>query len=1704
MKTLIILIFFLTILCEETFSQPVICNLSDFASNWHIIGPLNDYTYNNIGRVTAIWVDEDDNNYILAGTRGSGLWRSVDGGLNWSNLTSYQLPATGVYSIDVYKDGANKRIYCSTLFNGSDLNLHGLGLIYSDDNGLTWVRETTFPSGVAPFKTYGKLANIGPRRIKFRPGTSELYICNGSSLFQRNTAGVDSWAASTKVNLDVHGNNTITTHSINEIDFCPGNNNIAVISPLNGLSGDLLYSSNFNSASPIWIQLPLPNITLAAGESYSVGCSTSFLNDDYFFVISKFIINNAMGKYVKEEIYLTRYNIDAPLIPVYFEYPIFTLELGPDYSTFTEFTMLNAAFTGVEQLNFIVGATQNTVFRGSINHTPTNSVVTTEISEYYGSNTHGDIRDLTIVNNLYPNNPKLFIASDGGVSKCENLLSASTISGWTNLNGSGLTITEFVGFNSSEFEKENIMLSSPDGNNYVFNQKTGATTTTFRNSTGGDAYDAAISKINSSKAIQTSNSYGIRVPSYFGAYNIFADNSTGLSAPATPKSDNSPCTATQCDLGTCPDMEDCRETNFSLKPFSFELDYTGVNSTSEFFYTGTSDVFRVSDPFSGPSSADYTNLSQTHSSIDGLDPDLDVITKNPITAYKRISTPEFVYTFFATKETRNIGDALNEDLVKVVKTRNTLLTNEVLKTDITPTIDEDPTANVYNQLDNSWITDLVIDESVTNPDQAEIWVSFGANTLEGRIVDYVLSDDPNDPHKDTKKGRVYYSPDGGNNWQNKSAGLPNYPVLALVYWKGSNDIIFAGTDVGVYVWNKNHLPDGAWECFSTNMPYGSVNDLEIQYCTNTLKATIFGYGLWETPLPDLNYSSNHPQYIYGNVVWGSDKKIETDIWVTDGSVLTIENATIDMAANKSIKVQTGGRLVIDGATITNNCESFWYGIEVMGNKSLSHPSVAAVISGAYPSTSTDHGVVYLKNGATIKNSKKGVTASMRFLTTEIDDNYGGGIIIARDAFFINNIEAASFYKFTKDNVSEFYNCEFITDNFFNTGAFPKQHIYLRQTKGVLFRLCTFVNNTPYFGPDGVSGINRGKGIFSEESTFDVIMECVEYGQPCGCNQYEGNSFTTLFRAIEAYSIGQYFSYPLSINGNYFYGNDRAVLISGMGNLKISSNLFEIPDRGTSTCYGLYLEGCFSYGNAENHLEDNTFKRWSLSTENPLASCSGLFIANNSNTTEEVYRNYFETLDIGIRCQNNNSGLTLKCNTFTQPIYNYNIAVTSGNIHNQGTCGLSDLPAGNEFSGDCSLPYGDFYLQSGVPGIHYYHHNGLQPTCYSPGITLHNCYSIKNETSCPSKLSDPCEIEQSAMMMITQANDISTTIEIENLKIDGGSTVELINKINNTNVTPYEFDEIGPYLTDTVLNTLIESDIFNTNNTLSIVAENAPISNDLANTVSTNLEIQPQIIELLSDSIDLLPNGIPQVVTSPLRELNLYTETLIQSKQLLLYGAIDNYLISDKIDSAIIILSEDNTNWSKFKLAEIYLLQNDSDEASAKLNEINNPSTDELLLVDYLKLISQINSENKPMDSLSEEELVLLTDISSKETTAGINAFNLLRLNGIAAEPEVIDSIYELSELRMLLEDNLSETKNISISPNPTQSSCYITLNNSEINYSEYFVNISSVLGDNIYSKTLPVYNQNIFLSTDFLTPGVYLLEVKSNTSTLGIGKLVIY
>lgn len=98
-------------------------------------------------------------------------------------------------------------------------------------------------------------------------------------------------------------------------------------------------------------------------------------------------------------------------------------------------------------------------------------------------------------------------------------------------------------------------------------------------------------------------------------------------------------------------------------------------------------------------------------------------------------------------------------------------------------------------------------------------------------------------HHQNDGKKVFLSQDLGNTWTNITANLGDMPILSAVF--GPDNKIYLGAEIGVYVGDMN---GGNWSLFNTGLPNMRVNDLEINWASNTLRAATWGRGLWERSL----------------------------------------------------------------------------------------------------------------------------------------------------------------------------------------------------------------------------------------------------------------------------------------------------------------------------------------------------------------------------------------------------------------------------------------------------------------------------------------------------------------------------------------------------------------------------------------------------------------------------------------------------------------------------------------------------------------------------------------------------------------------------------------------------------------------------------------------------------------------------------------
>lgn len=95
--------------------------------------------------------------------------------------------------------------------------------------------------------------------------------------------------------------------------------------------------------------------------------------------------------------------------------------------------------------------------------------------------------------------------------------------------------------------------------------------------------------------------------------------------------------------------------------------------------------------------------------------------------------------------------------------------------------------------------------------------------------------------------KVYKTINGGSSWTNISGSLPNIPINCVVNQTGTNQGVYVGTDLGVY-YIDNDL--SSWMPYSNGLPNVIVDELEIHYGSNKLRAATYGRGLWETTIFD--------------------------------------------------------------------------------------------------------------------------------------------------------------------------------------------------------------------------------------------------------------------------------------------------------------------------------------------------------------------------------------------------------------------------------------------------------------------------------------------------------------------------------------------------------------------------------------------------------------------------------------------------------------------------------------------------------------------------------------------------------------------------------------------------------------------------------------------------------------------------------------
>ena len=279
--------------------------------------------------------------------------------------------------------------------------------------------------------------------------------------------------------------------------------------------------------------------------------------------------------------------------------------------------------------------------------------------------------------------------------------------------------------------------------------------------------------------------------------------------------------------------------------------------------------------------------------------------------------------------------------------------------------------------------------------------------------------------------------------------------------------------------------------------------------------------------------------------------LSRNIEIDSMTVLTWQDKSILCTPDSRIVVHPGGKLVVDGGTLTNSCTGeMWQGIFVEGHSNLHQ-------------TSANQGTVVLKNGAVIENALCGIRTGA---PGDTSNTTTGGIVHASDATFRNCAKSVAFFPYAdtvsgttiRNNFSGFSNCTFTIDDnnlFAANGISFDVHAYLWDVRGVSFEGCTFSNAATAMTYD------RGYAIRAEDAGFSVSTLCdtvhTEPSTACQCpaDKATYSQFSGFLTAISANTTGN--TYYVSVDEAGFSNNGTGVSFSGNGHVAVTRNDFNM-------------------------------------------------------------------------------------------------------------------------------------------------------------------------------------------------------------------------------------------------------------------------------------------------------------------------------------------------------------------------------------------------------------------------------------------------------------------------------------------------------------------------------------------------------------------
>ncbi len=1004
-------------------------------------------------------------------------------------------------------------------------------------------------------------------------------------------------------------------------------------------------------------------------------------------------------------------------------------------------------------------------------------------------------------------------------------------------------------------------------------------------------------------------------------------------------------------------------------------------------------------------------------------------------------------------------------------------------------------------------------------DSGDSWSDISANNLASQYFgpSSVLAE-PNNPsrvwtsHMGLPNGighlRVMMSADAGDTWVSWSKGLPAVPANDLAYQEGANNL-YLGTDVGVYYRHRDDPVNGiGWQCFNSGLPVCLVNDVDVINCSQELVISTYGRGVWTT---DLLPNVSGDLIINTDQTWSGQVNQYSNIIIEDGVMLTI-TGTLSMAEGKTITVEKGGRLTVNGGTITNGCGKLWGGIYAEGGTNGQ--------AGSDPS-----GKVSVINNSEISYARSALNNFIQNDDGGISWSSTGGRLYSQDSKFLNNKRDTQFIKYQNENsagnpiadYSRFDRCDFIVNDEYvsEEGVIPSATIY--RCEGIRFRACDFVDNRSDMLPTARRiGVLVSKGSARIDKNFT-----------CNTCPVVPSTFTNMYKGVEVLGSGSAL-FNTHVKNSKFKNCWRGVYLWSNANTEIVLNDFEVTPY-PNTAVNDFPVGVYLHSKVSDYIvEENNFYPIVNSTGPMQGNSIGVVANTGVENNEEIYRNDFKHLSVGFESIGKNkltdnytySGIRIKCNNFTDDrrdmylvkgndVYNqYGIA------NNQGTASTDELAFNtfavndtyinidnelNQFTDLGAFTY--VYSQNVIeeePTVNYY---------VFPSI-LTNVFLIYSDQGdilkCPSNFG----VIDIVLGKDKKESAIASGIQKENEMaqvLDGGDTEGLQTDVSLTTDTEawkryMELMSKSGYITEPVLEELTANENgFTKAMTRNVLVANPHSAKSLKVTEALDLRSDP-LPEYMREQIKM---GLTQISTKEFLTMQRDRYKLNQDNvvQRMYHTLLKDSIPTDSMQTFIDILSGNDDMRYDYKLVELYDAVGQDYLGDALLNAMENYDVplvklDELgRYKSFRALMKQwaIDGENEM--ALDEADLQVLEGYAEFNDKASAQAITILRMNdAIAIEEPVfineddkkLESMKPRKEQSQL--GNLGNGE-LSLYPNPADDYFTVQYRIDEV-FQEARLRVIDVKGVVVHDQKLPFEEDQIIIKRSVaLTSGIYQCEL---------------